>query len=94
VLYLTDPGDAALLATIDIAEIAITSGARVALAEGPPDAFRLSDVSGVAAQFLPAEGKKCARCWMILPEVGTVPRHDDLCRRCGDAVDHFDESGA
>ncbi len=33
------------------------------------------------------EGNKCARCWMILPEVGTISEYEDLCCRCADAVD-------
>jgi isoleucyl-tRNA synthetase len=37
--------------------------------------------------FHHAEGDKCARCWMILPEVGSNPAHPDLCNRCSDAVD-------
>ena len=33
-----------------------------------------------------APGDKCARCWRVLPEVGTVAAHPELCRRCADAV--------
>jgi len=54
--------------------------------KGPPDAFRLSDVPGVAVVFARAEGRKCARCWMVLPEVGSNADHPDLCKRCSDAV--------
>ena len=36
--------------------------------------------------FHHAEGDKCARCWMILPEVGKNPAHPDLCNRCAGAV--------
>ncbi len=53
----------------------------------PDDEFSLADVPGVSAKFFPAEGNKCARCWMILPEVGTNPKHADLCNRCSEAVD-------
>ncbi|HEX3431826.1 MAG TPA: isoleucine--tRNA ligase [Rhizomicrobium sp.] len=87
VLYLSEPGDAALFETIDLAEIAIISAATISLDAPPEDAFRLADVPGAAAQFRRAAGRKCARCWMILPEVGTVAGHDDLCRRCSAAVD-------
>jgi isoleucyl-tRNA synthetase len=76
-----------LFEAIDLAEIAITSAATISLAEPPTDAFRLPDLADVAVQFQPASGRKCARCWMILPEVGTVPGHDDLCRRCSAAVE-------
>jgi isoleucyl-tRNA synthetase len=34
----------------------------------------------------PARGRKCARCWQVLPEVGVDPDAPDLCRRCADAV--------
>jgi isoleucyl-tRNA synthetase len=36
-----------------------------------------------------APGDKCARCWKILPEVGSVAAHPTLCLRCSDAVDHL-----
>jgi isoleucyl-tRNA synthetase len=87
VLYLAEPADASLFETVDLAEIAITSAASISLGEPPVDAFRLSDVPGVAVQFQRAAGQKCARCWMILPEVGTIAGHDDLCRRCSAAVE-------
>ena len=54
------------LAGIDLAEIAITSGAELVAGTGPKDAFRLDDVPGVAVVFAPAEGRKCARSWKIL----------------------------
>ncbi|HEX3673058.1 MAG TPA: isoleucine--tRNA ligase [Rhizomicrobium sp.] len=86
VLFVT-PEDAALLDGIDLGEIAITSDARVATHAPPEDAFTLSDVLGAAAVFHHAEGDKCARCWRILPEVGTNKSHPDLCNRCSGAVD-------
>jgi isoleucyl-tRNA synthetase len=86
VLYVAEEADAALLKDLNLAEIAITSAAHVATGEGPADAFRLPDVAGAAVTFHHAQGDKCARCWMILPEVGNVPEHGDLCHRCADAV--------
>jgi isoleucyl-tRNA synthetase len=86
-LHVADPKDAALFDKVDLAEIAITSGALVKVGQGPPDAFHLPDVSGAAVVFAPAEGRKCGRCWMILAEVGQNPRHPDLCHRCSAAVD-------
>jgi len=87
VLYVAQASDAALFEGVDLAEIAITSSAQVERGEGPADAFRLADVPDAAAVFEPAQGNKCARCWMVLREVGTVPGHEDLCRRCADAVE-------
>ncbi len=86
VLYVSDAADSAILKGIDLAEIAITSAAHVSIKEPPADAFRLADVAGVAATFHHAEGDKCARCWMVLPEVGKIPDHPDLCQRCSGAV--------
>jgi isoleucyl-tRNA synthetase len=85
VLFVT-PEDAALLDGIDLGEIAITSHAMVSTHAAPEDAFRLPDVTGAAAVFHHAEGDKCARCWMILPEVGQNADFPDLCNRCADAV--------
>ncbi len=89
-----DANDAALLEGIDLGEICITSGAKVSTHEPPEDAFRLPDVPGVAVAFHHAEGEKCARCWMILPEVSTIPGHDDLCGRCAAAVDMLEGDAA
>ena len=43
------------------------------------------DGSAVTAAIAP--GEKCARCWKVLPEVGTQARHPSLCLRCDDAVE-------
>jgi len=34
-----------------------------------------------------APGEKCARCWRVLSEVGSVAAHPALCLRCADAVE-------
>ncbi|MGH6872580.1 MAG: isoleucine--tRNA ligase [Rhizomicrobium sp.] len=85
VLY-TGGEDAALFDGLDLGEIAITSGAKVSTHEAPADAFRLAEVPGAAVTFHHAEGDKCARCWMILPEVGHN-KDPHLCNRCTEAVD-------
>jgi isoleucyl-tRNA synthetase len=86
VLYISEPSDVDVLKSIDFAEIAITSAAHVVTRSPPPEAFTLPDVPGVAVTFHHADGDKCARCWMILPEVGKNPSHPDLCERCAGAV--------
>ena len=90
VLYVSEPDAARLFETADLAEIAITSGAQVRQDEPPADAFRLPDVPGAAAIFRPAEGAKCARCWMVLPEVGQIRESPDLCRRCHEAIGNLE----
>jgi isoleucyl-tRNA synthetase len=85
VLYVSAE-DAALFDGLDLGEIAITSGAKVSTLAPPADAFALAEVPGAAVTFHHAEGDKCARCWMILPEVGTN-KDPNLCNRCAEAVD-------
>jgi isoleucyl-tRNA synthetase len=71
---------------VDIAEMAITSGAKLIAGEGPAEAFRLPEVKGVAVVFRPAEGRKCARSWKITPEVGSDPEFPDITPRDAEAV--------
>ncbi|HFA59964.1 MAG TPA: isoleucine--tRNA ligase, partial [Rhodospirillales bacterium] len=82
VVYVT-PELATVLDGVDLAELAITSGIRVETGDGPPDAFRLPEVPGVAVVPRPATGRKCARCWQILESVDAA---DELCPRCREAV--------
>jgi len=80
-----DEATAAALEGIDFAGICITSGLTVTTDPAPDDAFRLSDVPGVAVVFARAEGAKCERCWQILPDVGTHA-HPGTCARCNAAL--------
>jgi isoleucyl-tRNA synthetase len=89
-VYVRDDELRALLETIDLAEIAITSQASLQGGEGPDAAFRLDDVPGVAVLPRLAQGKKCARCWKILPEVGADREFPDLTPRDAEAVRQFD----
>jgi isoleucyl-tRNA synthetase len=83
-IFIADPAVLALMETVDIPELTITSSASLASGEGPAQAFRLEDVPGVAVTSQPAEGRKCERCWQILPEVAAHADH--LCHRCETAV--------
>ena len=89
-VYIDDKNLRAALRGVDLAEIAITSGARRLIGEGPEDAFRLPDVPGVAVVFERAKGMKCARSWKILPEVGSDPEFPELSPRDAEAVRQFD----
>ena len=85
VVHLADPALAEAVAGVDFAEVCITSGLEIVAGAGPADAFRLEDVAGVAVVFRPAEGEKCARCWQILPDVGSHA-HAGTCARCDAAL--------
>ena len=78
--------DARVLAGLDLAELAITSGIELCEGAPPADAFTLEDVPGVGVVPELAPGDKCARCWQVLTEVGEQATAPDLCRRCVDAI--------
>jgi isoleucyl-tRNA synthetase len=79
---------------VGLAEIAITSELTVVAGVGPQDAFRLEDVPGVAVEFRPARGKKCARSWKILPSVGSDPEFPDVTPRDAEALREWDAAHA
>jgi len=79
---------------IGMAEIAITSGATIECGDGPAAAFRLDDVPGVAVEFRPARGIKCARSWKIQPDVGTDPDYPDVTPRDAKALREWDAANA
>ncbi|MEM8622778.1 MAG: class I tRNA ligase family protein, partial [Pseudomonadota bacterium] len=83
-LILADPDMAAVARSVDMAEICITSGFELREGEPPAEAFRLDDPA-IGVLFKRAEGKKCLRCWKILPDVGQH-RHPGLCLRCDQVV--------
>ncbi|MEX2445792.1 MAG: class I tRNA ligase family protein, partial [Dehalococcoidia bacterium] len=86
VVYL--PADRlAVLEGVDMAEVAITSGIRFETAAPPGDAFVTDGAPDVGVVVALAEGDKCERCWRVLPDVGSDPRHPGICGRCVGAVE-------
>jgi len=84
-VYLPD-ADVKLFDGLDVADICITSDAVLTSDAAPEDVFRLDEVAGIAVSVAEADGRKCERCWKVLPEVGQQDGHDDLCRRCAEVV--------
>jgi len=91
-VHIADAGLMAALDGLDAAEVFRTSQATLVAGDGPAQAFRLAEVPGVAVEPLRAEGRKCARSWRILPEVGSDPRYPDLSLRDAEAVAAWDAS--
>jgi isoleucyl-tRNA synthetase len=83
-----------LLATVDMAEICITSGLALMQGEGPPDAFRDADVPGVAVVPRPAQGRKCARSWKFSTQIGADPDYPDVTPRDAQALRERDAADA
>ncbi|HET9159661.1 MAG TPA: class I tRNA ligase family protein, partial [Caulobacteraceae bacterium] len=90
IVHIADETLVAAFEDLDPAEVFRTSQASLELDEGPASAFRLPEVAAVAVEPFRAEGRKCARSWRILPEVGSDPRYPDLSLRDADAVAHWD----
>ena len=93
-LFVSDQEDLNIIKGLDLAEVTITSAVAVDTTVPPESAFRLEDVPGIAVGFGLAKGKKCGRCWMILPDVGDNPKTPDLCGRCSQAVEIWQEANA
>jgi isoleucyl-tRNA synthetase len=66
--------DIPLLSEQDWAEVLIVSSARI------------TESATVRIDTGVADGRKCARCWRVLTEVGHHLDHPTLCLRCTDAV--------
>ena len=83
--------DTNLLSNADWAEVSIVSKLIHLIQPGRRSVFE-AKTSGdpldwpVKVEFAP--GRKCARCWRVLIEVGDNPRHPALCHRCADAVEY------
>jgi isoleucyl-tRNA synthetase len=86
IIHVADPELFAAAVDVDLAELCITSGAVLVEGDGPPEAFRLPDVAGVAVVPRLAEGRKCARSWKISPAVGLDPQFPDVTPRDAQAL--------
>jgi len=86
IVHINDKDLMAAVEGQDMAEIAITSAIEITDAAASTDPFTMPEVSGVAVVTKAAEGKKCARSWRILPEVGTDPDYPDISLRDADAM--------
>ena len=85
-VFITDERYLTALAGEDLAEIAITSAIEIGNADAPPEAFTLEDVPGVAVVPALAQGRRCARSWKILPEVGSDRDYPDVSPRDAQAL--------
>ena len=93
-VHITDKGLMAALEGLDFAEICITSQIELTSAPAPVSAWRLDEVGEVAVEPRKAEGRKCARSWRILPEVGTDPQYPDLSLRDANAIREIEAAKA
>ncbi len=86
IVHVANPELFAAVVDVDLAELCITSAATLVEGEGPTDAFRLPDVTGVAVVPNLAEGRKCARSWKISAAIGADPQFPDVTPRDAQAL--------
>jgi isoleucyl-tRNA synthetase len=60
----------------------ITSQAHVVETETPPASTVPTSEPGVWIEVKPSTQPKCVRCWHLRSDVGSDPRHPELCARC------------
>jgi len=84
-VFVADDAQRAALESVAFEDVCITSQIAITGDDAPAEAFRLPETDGVAVVFEKASGEKCARCWKVLPDVGTHD-HAGVCARCDEAV--------
>ena len=85
-VYLTAELAKIITNPVTFADLCITSQISIVEGDAPEGAFALDDVAGVGVVFDMSAGEKCARCWKVLPDVGTHT-HSGVCGRCDEALD-------
>jgi len=85
VVHIEDPEILQAVRSVEFDDVCITSDITLTSAPMPQESFRLPDVEGVGVVFEGADGRKCQRCWKILPDVGAYS-HPEVCRRCNAAL--------
>ena len=62
--------------------VLITSQAQVIESSSPPASTVPISEPGVWIEVTPSTQPKCVRCWHLRGDVGSDPRHPELCARC------------
>ena len=86
IVHVTDSDLLAAIQDQDMAEICITSAITLSSDPAPDGAFKMDDVNSVTVIPALAAGKKCARSWKVLEEVGSDPDYPDISLRDAEAM--------
>jgi isoleucyl-tRNA synthetase len=57
----------------------------------PQGAMKLNNDLQLYIMVAPAPGRKCTRCWLYKETVGNHASHPDLCQRCYEVVESYEE---
>ncbi len=82
-LHSADPETQKALLATDLQELFIVAEAVVA--DGPV-AAEAPELKGFSVTVRKSAHPKCERCWNLRPDVGSVPAHPALCRRCAQVL--------
>lgn len=93
IVYLEDEAFHGLAKLGDFADICITSGIQVVVGQGPTNAFRLEEMTGVSVVFAKAEGHKCARSWKFSTAIGEDSEFPDVTPRDAKALRELASAG-
>ena len=89
-IYVGDDDVRAAFDGLDVAELMITSDATLKAGDAPEGAFTIPEVAGIAVVPVLATGKKCARSWRVVADVGLDHEFPDLSARDAAAVREID----
>ncbi|ORE94523.1 isoleucyl-tRNA ligase [Stappia sp. 22II-S9-Z10] len=81
VVTIADDELRAAVEAVDFADVVIASAVTIKGGTADESAFTLPEVPGVSVTVGLAEGRRCARSWKVLPDVGADPRYPDLSPR-------------
>jgi isoleucyl-tRNA synthetase len=60
----------------------ITSEANIVVADEPPAAAVKAGEEGIWIEVKPSNNPKCVRCYQLRSDVGSDPKHPEICARC------------
>ncbi len=66
----------------DLRSLLIVSAVDIVDAAGIGEAFRSTEIAGLAVVVARAKGEKCQRCWIYNETVGLDADHPTICERC------------
>jgi isoleucyl-tRNA synthetase len=68
----------------DLRALLIVSDVRLVDEEVIGDAYRSTEIAGLAVRVGRAKGEKCHRCWIYSETIGSSAEHPTICARCRD----------
>ena len=74
--------------------VLITSAAKVVSVDSAPEQASATELAGLWLTISASDGEKCSRCWHHREDVGSDPKHPEICLRCVENVDGEGEQRA